>query len=308
MICLCLHSVSYTGTTWINFILASHARGFALANPDYAYRRFQDRPQAMCQVHGEACTVWPSITERMGNGSSMLRAIRDATNRDFIVLSNPRSQEIRSEIRGEASKVIEIGIVRDARALAASYARKNPGLTILDILEKWLLAAVQHRPVPVVAGDLSVLRYEDIVASPLDFLSEMGRRTGVAIPDAALSFWAHEHHMCSGNSATVRTVQVAQGISTFSPRHEAYNLYLKEAQQGTSSAMRDERWRRELSRFDLFAINQSCGASNHARGYARDVFSGEERRQFGEVLAQGLRGRSPRLIRGFEPVKVPGDS
>lgn len=302
-----LHSISYTGTTWINLVLASNNRCFALANPDHTLEFVRQNPDTMCSIHKEKCSVWPKVGEYMKtHAANLLEAVQAVTGRDVIILSNPRGSEVRQMIRHSGSEIFEFHIVRDPRALAASYQRKNLGLSMIDVLEKWLYIVVRRRPAPLTKIISAPNKYEDVVKEPEKLLAAVGGVLNISYDQSSLRYWEHEHHLARGNALTKLTVAVAQGLGAFDDdeKHHHYKQYMDRALAGEVEVMVDDRWKNELNEYDLFLIDFYCGEIAETYGYAGAVFSDDERQEFEERLRQELGVQYPILLQAPETKRL----
>lgn len=296
-----LNSASYTGTTWLSLVLASHERGFALGNPDNLLERYQAGAADLCFVHGAACPVWQAIRQCMEqDGLSMFQAVVTATGRDVLVIANPRAPAIRAAIGQAAEDVWEFTLLRDARALAASFRRKHPDTDIVATVERFLYAGHRFSGRPPIHEPARPIRYEDLVEDPAAMLDEIANRIGVPLDRSALAYWRHEHHATGGNGHTLSTVQRAQGVRTPVQTEPCYDAFLCAARSGASMVMKDRRWESELSRFDRFVVDLFCGALNARRGYPRDDFDPGERAVFTTRLQNILVQRDSPLLRWAE--------
>ena len=63
-----------------------------------------------------------------------------------------------------------------------------------------------------------------------------------------------------------------------------YKNFFKERKQSSSVEFNDERWKSELSRFQLFVIDRTVGEFNESLGYNRSDFSPDEVEEFNHTF------------------------
>ncbi|MDD5671499.1 MAG: sulfotransferase domain-containing protein, partial [Candidatus Omnitrophica bacterium] len=287
---IALQCVSYTGSTWLSLVLGSHEGALAIHNPEYTQKMLANSPDRVCMIHGAACSLWPEFAKRYKPKSNFFIELAKFTGKKILIIANPRMQITHQQLNHSSIQKKVIHLIRDSRALAASYARKNPGKDILQVLHDWLFRAIRAYPLKPDDSGMLTLRYEDIEAQSEKSLGRIAQFTGIPYTMESFRFWEFEHHIAGGNGPAVRPIKYFQGIPMADvSEQDPYIRFIEKAKNTGDYKFRDERWKKELTRKDLFFIDVFCGNENQKLGYERDVFSPEEIREYSQELSEANR-------------------
>ncbi len=266
-----LRSLSYTGTTWINIVLGSHAEAFAMGPPDRFAALWSTRPEELCLVHGAACPFWPAFCRRYDPAQNFFVQLALASGRRVIVINNPVPTGLGRELDHPGVRVRTIHVVRDGRAVAASYARRF-GKPFADVVRDWYAPAAPAIPFAEPGARYHSLRYEDFVQRPAETLSALGRFVGLDYTIDSLRYWDHEHHPVGGNQGLFALIRLHQGRPAGEIEGAEFYQRLHEAETADPLRPRlDDRWRSQLTAEDRRVFDALCGAHNARLGYPRDT-------------------------------------
>ena len=281
-------SPSYTGTTWLNLVLGSHPRCFAIGPPERVWASRGSDWKDACRVHAEACTFWPDFARRFDADRNFYLQLSEATGRDVFVINNPSPAHRDSELGHSDVIVHEVRLVRDGRALAASYARHHE-VDFLDAVRQYAKPVLESFEVDFQREDVPTLRYEDVMQQPEEALVAISRAVGIEWSPEALDYFAFEHHITSGNHATIAGVRQLQGGGVGQFRDQSfYEEQVDRMRTAGARAFKDERWQQELGPRERYFFDALCGEANRNWGYPEDRFSAREVREFAEELAGDL--------------------
>lgn len=301
-----VRSLSYTGTTWLNLVLGGHERAFVLGPADQAWNERAGGWRDRCRVHGGTCAFWPAFGQRYDPQGNFFVQLAEASGRDVIVTNNLVPNGAGRELSHPRLVVKPIQFVRDGRAIAASYARKFPEKSFLDAVQ-WMKPSFSTFRFDRDDPDLLCLRYEDVLADQDALLERAGAWLGLEYDRSALEYWRWDHHPAAGNMGTNMMLRLAQGLDAGGGKDAGFYREQFERLQRGEGVFRDERWKEELSRRDLFVFDHLCGTDNERFGYERDRFTVTEMETFAReldlALAPARGGRAPRGTRRF--VTVP---
>jgi hypothetical protein len=284
-----VHSLSYTGTTWLNAVLGSHPRAFALGPPKRAYDSRGRGWNDACLIHAGACPFWPRFHQRYDSKRNFFLQLAEASARDVIVINNPTADVVASELRHPDILVKPVNLIRDGRAIAASYLRHNGG-SFFDAVTQFLYPAFHVFYFDPANTDTLCLRYEDVNREKRKALEALGAFIGLEYSPSALQFWRHEHHLTSGNHALVALITMGQGKPVLHLKErEFYEAEFQRMQQGEDAPFEDERWTDELTALDRFVFDLFCGVTNERFGYTRDRFTLSEIASFARELREAAR-------------------
>ena len=302
-------SVSYTGTTWLNLVLGSHRRAFALGPPDRAWKLRESGFEGACLIHGASCPFWTEFARRCDPEGNFLVELATAAGVDAVVINNPTLAFREAVLQHPNIDEVTIRLVRDGRAVAASYARKHPDAGFVGVIGDFLHQSL-HEFAFDPDGTMTLdLRYEDIQANPVEALATIGAFVGIDYDASALSFWQWDHHITTANVGPLALVKHYQGKAFGNIGGRAF--YEQAFARLCEDPMRpfgDDRWHDELTRRDLFLFDLVCGADNRRLGYPRDGFDIDETlafiRELAEIRAAGalppsLTAPVERLLRAF---------
>lgn len=273
-----IYSLSYTGTTWLNFVLGSHPEAFALGPCDRPLGLTREKSGDACRVHGAACSFWPRFYETWQGGENFFLHLARTSGKRVIVTNNPLPQGGAKALEHPDVVVKPIYLVRDGRAVADSYASKFPNLAFLEVCRDWMAPSFHQFEWDPDDPDRLCLRYEDVLADQRGMLDRAGTFVGLEYDASALRFWEHDHHPAAGNQGPIFMIKQFQGISVSAhARDRAFyeEQYLKLI-QNPDHHFEADRWHERRSTRELFLFDMICGKRNAELGYQRDRFTAEE--------------------------------
>jgi hypothetical protein len=275
-----IRSASYTGTTWVNLLLACHPRAFALGPPQHVLEKQvesgADAGGAICKVHHGECPFWPEFLANYDRAGNFYVQLADASGKDVIVLNNPYGgTDAERHLDHPDVLVREIAVVRDGRAILRSYGRYHPEADFVTSVREWFAPFAESFAFDRDDPDALAVTYEEIVRDQRAFLDRAGAFIGIEYPENALRFWEFEHHPIAGNGGTMGLLRRHLGkpfVGTDKEyREERYQRMLETPEQ----PVHDERWREEWGERDRLLFDHYAGAINARWGYERDRFSAE---------------------------------
>lgn len=290
-----IRSLSYTGTTWLNLVLGCHRRAFALGPPERVWKLAETRFQDACRVHRHRCPFWDRLGETYDPGRNLLLQIADAAEAEAIVINNPTPAFSEAVLRHPDIRELPVILVRDGRAVVASYMRKFPDKTIFDAACDWVAPHLRTIAYDPDDPDRLCLRYEALQADPLGGLAAMAGFVGLDYEEGALRFWEHRHHITAGNTGPIALLWFGEGIAGTQFRDRPYyERKFAEMQRDPMAVFGDDRWHTELTERERFVFDLICGADNARLGYARDRFALTETTRFiGELRTATEAGEIP---------------
>ncbi|NEQ52155.1 MAG: sulfotransferase [Leptolyngbya sp. SIO3F4] len=153
-------------------------------------------------------------------------------------------------------------LVKDGRAVMASYLRRQPNLNVEKLSQKWSqrVTASQQLFSKFPETDRLRIAYEDLATEPESTLQEICDFLGVEFTPALMCYWENDHHFISGNTGTRSLVQkYRQKSKSSKTSHRDYKLYAEEV--GFQIKL-DLRWKNELSSEQLDVFDQVAGEVN----------------------------------------------
>jgi hypothetical protein len=188
------------------------------------------------------CPAWrreyPIVQHRT---AALVNTICDIAGQSIIVDSSKYGLRLKYLLRNPALDVQIVRLVRDGRAVAATYYVDEGRLPMRAAAHEWrrsneeaeqLLASVDP-------ARWTEVRYEHLCADPAGTLTRLFEFIGVDPARATLDFRARAHHVIGNWMRTQTTAEIRL----------------------------DERWREQLSPADLHAFDAVAGRMNRGYGY-----------------------------------------
>ncbi|MFZ1679379.1 MAG: hypothetical protein WAT70_00040 [Rhizobiaceae bacterium] len=297
-----IETLSYSGTTWLNLLIGSHPDVFAFGPPHRAWALREKDFVGACLVHGPECRFWAEFGRSWDRNENFFVALARASGKRIFVMDNATQDFINATMSYPDIEIVRGRFVRDGRAATASYARKmkGKGVTYLASImpDGWFYHSFQG--IPLLSGlekaGYLIVHYEDAVSDQAGFLRKAGEFLGIRYDNNAYRFWEHDHHITVGNQGPIAMVRLHQGlrIGNFESA-DVYRAQLDRLKADPTDAFRDERWKDQLAREELFWFDQLMGGKNEQLGYERDVFTQQEIETFARkgVADQEFAARIP---------------
>ena len=283
---ICVRSLSYTGTTWINAVLGCHEKALALGPADRIWDIANGRqPGPACLVHGAECDFWEDFLASYTPEKNLFVELAAYSGKTHFVTNNLLPDGAATQLQHPDIETKYIQVVRDGRALAESFSRKFPDKAFVQAITEFLQPSFHHFLFDEGDPDLLCLRYEDVVADQTGFLEKAGRYVGLDYDEKSLRYWEWPLHLISGNQGMIATIRLGQGlpIADFNG-HEFYREQFEKMKNG-EHVFKDDRVK-SLSRFDRFVFDALAGEDNERFGYERDRFTTSEIREFLPLVRQ----------------------
>lgn len=265
-----IRSMSYTGTSWLNTVLGCHKLALAMGPPDRFNDLWRDNPGALCLVHGRECELWPRFCEQYDPATGFFEQLSDFTGRTVFVLNNPLPDGFGRELERPGVEAIRIYLVRDARAVSASYAR-HFDVPLREAIATWTAPSLRSFLNSYNVNPRNLFRYEDLRADPDAAIARIGRLAGLEFPTNAVRYWDFEHHLVSANRGMIACIKLHQG-QELTDDWDGLAFYQEqvEREKGDPRAgFQDDRWNNEYSFEDQRFFEAQCGSLNARLGYPR---------------------------------------
>lgn len=294
-----LRSLSYTGTTWLNLVLGTAARAFALGPPERLFRLLEKGVGAegpACRVCGDRCPLWNGVLDRIDSGANVYSQLASLVGATHIVTNNPGSGVAAEHLRDPSIDVRTVLMVRDGRGTIESYLKYYPQHDPIEAIRGWFLPAAESMRASS-AGQLLV-RFEDVAAEDPKVLTRIAEHVGLELPASATRYWEHELHPVAGNTGAIAMRRLHLG-QTISNRHaDAWADRYRRLTTGSGERV-EETWRAALAPEIRAAFDLCAGALNEQFGYQRERFDEATlmaaRARLGAAPAPGERSLLSRL-------------
>jgi len=267
-----IKSISFTGTTWINFVLSNHPDAVYLGPPDRSWKLEESLYPHTCLLHTSGtCSFWNKFNENRDSSQSFLQQFADATGHRTIIMANPTAAFMEAEVRRDDVSLKEIFVSRDGRGVIDSFLHHVPDSydTVAEVAENWLRPACRSILAGIEASPTAMaVRYEDIASDPVGELEKIGSFIGLDYDSSALEFWQQEAHPSAGNSGTISTIAIVQGLTPSNhSKLDTYRARTEELLQNPAKVHIDESWRERFSVDDVRAYREIMGEEHRALGY-----------------------------------------
>lgn len=165
------------------------------------------------------------------------------------------------EFRAGLIEAYLIHMIRDGRAVANSYLRVFPKLTISEFSQRWVSQIQEQKSFyDKFPGDKKmVVRYEELATNPQAVLERVCQLLAIEFTPEMIEYWRHDHHHIVGSRGTnalilkYRGQQLSQGVQ------KVHGNYY----QDTDLAIKfDLRWKKEFAAEKLEVFNKIAGELN----------------------------------------------
>ncbi len=253
-------SPGHSGQTWLSLLIGSHPNALSIGEIDALHG--QQNVSRSCMLCGDDCEFWSSFNKVWKPEKNIFLQLADFSGARLLSLS--KVEKYRSQLFDARIKLKVIRLLRDGRAVTASYARKYPARPYGDIVTAWANSARENDRwiLNLPPQDRIVVSYENLLDHTSATLRYICSFMDIAYSDAMIEYWKVKHHIVDGNRGTLSFVQRYFGKES-NPKDKAfYNSQ-------DPSLFRDERWRHELTSFQLSQFQKIGGDLNAQYGYAR---------------------------------------
>jgi hypothetical protein len=258
-------SFSFSGSTWLNLLLGAHSEMFSVGEVWYI------RPPegAICKMHGKECPIWSQFD--INSTENIYLQISRLTGKQFLVVSNPRRF-----LRFQQHPDIEakyIHLIRDGRAVTASMLRKKPELSMWRAARTWSKTVRRRQKFIARQNPTHTIRvfYEKILADKEKELRRLCEFIGVSFQASMLDLEILDPHFIGGNVGTLYSIARQKGTDLPSAalpkgpkRHWPDTQFYERADPRNFV---DERWKEELTDWQLFTFALIAGYTNRRYKY-----------------------------------------
>lgn len=264
-------SASYSGGTWLNLLLGSHPEAFSVGE----LKSVRKLGKAFCRLHGEACPFWSRVD--LAADADPYPRIAELAQKRVLVVNNSSRDFGGAEPAAYHTRFIHL--VRDGRAVVASYLRKDPALSAFSAARTWARSLRRNEEILSHAGNGSstLVIYEKALAATEAELRRLAAFAGMDWRPEMLEYWRHDHCYLGGNLGTQHALKKQRGEAPpEDPRpaagKAAFGNWDPEHYAKTDPARYvDERWKEELSTWQLLAFALAAGRTNRRYGYPRST-------------------------------------
>lgn len=275
-----VHSLSYTGTTWINLVLGSHPCAFTLGPPDRVWKMRREGWDDACRVHGKDCSFWPLFYREYNPDENFYLQLAKFSKSNVIVINNPSVEHEKVELKHPDIDIKHIQLARDGKYVALSYS-KHMKVDFFDAVVSYVRLELASFKFEQESEDVLALHYEKVLAKQRYFLNCFREFLLLDYKDDAFHFWKHDHHITSGNAGTISFLKFYQGIPVSNFRKKQfYEEQFKQLKTQPDQTFCDDQWKKELGRRELFIFDYFCGSANKRLGYDEDAFTTSERNEY----------------------------
>ena len=231
-----------------------------------------------------------TFSENMKGAKIFSLQLAEISNKEFIIINNPIVHGLADKALNSPDILLKhVYVVRDGRAVCASYCRHHPDSDFYDVVKDWFRPSAINYPFDNSNPDVMAVRYEDVVRNQKDFIMDAGRFIGLEYPENFFKFWEFNHHITAGNAGTIRMISRFQNGKQFgSKNRDFYEGEYQRLKEQPEKPIVDERWKDELGERELFIFDYFCGAINEQWGYTRDRFNVSQIECFKNEIEQAM--------------------
>jgi len=277
-------SISYSGTTWINLVLASHPQTFMVGPPDRIWKLDKTDAHRACLIHDRDCTFWPGFLSEK-RGGPFFERLAHYSGKTVFIINNPTNDFLEHEILPYDFDYRLITAWRDPRGVLTSALRHQPERfpNLHTAISDWLLPGLLNvmKKIRGSKRECLPIHYENLIKQPQATLKSLENHLGLLYKQDPFRYWEYEHHLTAGNTGSIHLLRKLQGLHGYD-HHRApyYDELLSRITHGDFAPRIDDSWERLMTRNDLLAYDALAGNMHQDLGYKRDEFSDQERLEY----------------------------
>ena len=164
-------SPGHSGQTWLSMLIGSHPQALSLAEIDVIDGCTS--LENVCMLCEGRCEFWSAFNRIWSPEDNIFLQL--AAFSDKHILSISRIDKYRKFILPEKMSLKVIRLLRDGRAVTASYLRKYPNRTYEEIVKQWVASAQQNdtwvEEFP--PENRMVMKYEDLLKNTSGWMQKV---------------------------------------------------------------------------------------------------------------------------------------
>jgi hypothetical protein len=251
-------SPGHSGQTWLCMLIGSHSQGLSLG--EIRVLEGKENIGEHCMLCGHECEFWGPFREAWSPERNLFLQLSEFSGKRLLAIS--RIGEFAGELSDTGIRAKWIRLIRDGRAVTASYLRKYSGRPYKGIVRDWVKASgrLDEQVAGLAEKDCMTISYEALLKNGQHSLSRVCSFLGVEFEATMLEYWKFKHHIPDGNRGTFSFVQ-REFAKDRNPVDR--NFYASQ----NPRTFEDNRWRGELTPYQLLLFERIGGRLNRAYGY-----------------------------------------
>jgi hypothetical protein len=255
-------SPGHSGQTWLSLLIGSHTQALSLGEIDVI-----DGCTSLenaCMLCGAGCEFWGAFNRVWSSDDNIFLQLAAFSGKQ--VLSISRIDKYRKFILPDRMRLKVIRLLRDGRAVTASYLRKYPNRGYEEIVKQWVASAQQNDTwvAEFPPENRMVMKYEDLQEDTPGWMHKLCDFLEINFEKPMLEYWKFKHHIVDGNRGTLSFVRRHFKIGSAPVDKPFYETQKPDT-------FRDERWRSELDPYQRYLFDKIGGALNRDYGYESDT-------------------------------------
>jgi len=254
-----ISSPGHSGQTWLSMLIGSHSQSLTLGEIDVIDGL--THLDNVCMLCGEHCDFWEAFSRVWVPENNIFLQLAQFSGKHILSIS--KIDKYRKYIMHDKVLVKVIRLLRDGRAVTASYLRKYPQRTYESIVKQWVASSQENDNwvAEVSPENRMVMRYEDLLEDTAACMGKICDFLEIDFEKGMLEYWKVKHHIVDGNRGTLSFVQRYFGIGA----EPVVDQRFYEHQE--PDTFRDERWRSELTPYQRYLFDTIGGALHRRYGY-----------------------------------------
>jgi len=251
----------HSGQTWLSLLIGSHSKAVALGEIDVI--EGCTNLGNVCMLCGKGCAFWGAFNRVWSPEHNIFLQLAAFSGKHILSIS--RIDRYRKYIVRDKMRLKVIRLLRDGRAVTASWLRKYPRGTYEGIVKQWVMSSQQNDTwVEECPPENSmVVKYEDLLEDTATWMGKVCDFLEIDFEEGMLEYWKVKHHIVDGNRGTLSFVRRHFGIASDPVDKRFY-------ENQKPDAFRDDRWRSELTSYHRYLFDRIGGALHRSYGYVSD--------------------------------------
>ena len=197
-------SPGHSGQTWLSLLIGSHSQAMALGEIDVI--EGCDNLENVCMFCGTGCEFWGHFNRNWDPKQNIFLQLAAYSGKNLLSIS--RIDKYRRYIVPGRMRIKVLRLLRDGRAVTASYLRKYSERTYEDIVKQWVASSQQNDKwvAEYPPEDRLVMKYEDLLKDTTGWIGKVCDFLEIDFEQGMLDYWKIKHHIVDGNRDTLSFV------------------------------------------------------------------------------------------------------
>ena len=164
-------SPGHSGQTWLSLLIGSHSRAVSLGEIDVI--EGCTSLENVCMVCGPECAFWGAFNRVWVPEQNIFLQLAAFSGKQILSISS--MEKYRKDILPDRMRLKVIRLLRDGRAVTASYLRKYPKRSYEDIVKQWVTSSQRNDALVAecTPENRMVVKYENLMQDTAQWMEKV---------------------------------------------------------------------------------------------------------------------------------------